>query len=206
MNKEKIDVICRLIKPNDEIAVIDKIILACDLFNGAQYLSKEELNEKVSFLKRRIEDKIAYPEAYKKQKNSAYSALVAEVDKKIVGCAIIHKLDESERLVPEASYELDGFYILPEYQGKGIGYTLWKALLNKLHKENVTSFQLAVVYEGPENSNGVRIKGNINAIHFYQRQGCIFLDKTRQWQSKTGIPKSKLCIQRYLLKRISNDT
>lgn len=206
MNKEKIDVICRLIKPNDEVAIIEKIILACELFNGAQYLSKAELNEKVSFLKKRIEDKMAHPEAYKKQKNSVYSALVAEVDKKIVGCIIIHKLDKSERLVPDASYELDGFYVLPEYQGKGIGYTLWNALLNKLRKEKVLTLQLAVVYEGPTNKKNVRSKGNINAIRFYQRQGCIFLDKTRQWQSKTGIPKSKLCIQRYLLKRISNDT
>ncbi len=206
MNKVKIDVNCRPLKPSDEITIIDKIILACELFNGSQYLGEEELNEKVSFLKKRIEDKMTHPEAYKKSTNSAYSALVAEVDKKIVGCTIIHKLDETERLVPDASYELDGFYVLPEYQGKGIGYTLWNALLNKLHKENVTSFQLAVVYEGPENTNGVRSKGNINAIHFYQRQGCIFLDETRQWKSKTGIPKSKLCIQRYLLKRISNVT
>lgn len=207
MAQKHYNIICRPFASTDDIDIIDKITLACELYNGAQYLGKEELNEKVSYLKQRIAEKQAHPEKFKaRAKNSPYSALVAEIDGKIVGYAVSHILSDDEKLVPEAKTELDGLYVLPEYQKQGVGFTLWQTLIEKLHQHGETILQLATITQGPENSQGKRGPGNVNGMQFYKRQGCVFLDNTRQWKSQTGIPKSKITIQQYILKRISNDT
>ena len=202
MPKTDLKIICRDTKPTDDLVAIDEITLACNKFNAAQYYSKEELQEKVDWLERRIADKKAHPEKYKshpKDSPSRYTALVAEVDGKIVGYTVRHTLSEDEKVVPEARTELDGFGVLPEYQKKGIGFKLWQATIEKLRQQGETVMQLAVAAQGPEDEHGKRGPGNVNAMRFYKRQGCIFLDKTSQWKSP-NIPQSKICIQQHLLK------
>ena len=192
--------IIRNLKQTDEIDTLDQITLACEKFNGAQYLSEEELQEKVDYLEQRIADKKANPEKFKSRaKNSPYTALVAEVGGKVVGYTVYHTLLKDEKVVSEAKTELDGFYVHPEYQKKGIGFKLWQATIEKLRQQGETAMQLAVVVQGPEDKNGKRGPGNVNAMQFYKRQGCLFLDKTRQWKS-SSIPQSKICIQQRLLK------
>ncbi len=197
-------IICRETKPTDDLTALEEISLACAKFNGAQYFSKEELQENVNYLEQRIADKKAHPEKYKPRKKNSpsyYTALVAEVDGKIVGYTVRHKLSETEKIVPEAKTELDAFYVHPEYQKKGVGFKLWQATIEKLQQQGETVMQLAVAAQGPEDENGKRKPGNINAIQFYKRQGCLFLDKTRQFKSDTGLPESKICVQQCLLKR-----
>ncbi|MBQ3695877.1 MAG: GNAT family N-acetyltransferase [Alphaproteobacteria bacterium] len=194
---------CRPLAPTDDIDIIEKITLACELHNGVQYLAQEELNEKISYLKQRIVEKQAHPEQFKaRTKDSSYSALVAEVDGKVVGCAVSHVLSEGEKVVPGAKTELDALYVLPEHQKQGVGFALWQTLIEKLHQQGETVLQLATVTHGPQNAQGQRGPGNVSGMQFYKRQGCMFLDKTRQWKSQTGIPKSKIAIQQYLMKRI----
>lgn len=204
MHKTDLKIICRDTKPTDDPVAMDRVSLACEKFNGAQYYSKEELQERVGWLEQQIADKKAHPAKCKaRPKNDSaprYKALVAEVDGKIVGYTVCHTLSEDEKVAPEAKTELDAIYVLPEYQSKGVGFALWQATIERLQQQGETAMQLAVVSQGPEDEHGKRGPGNVNAMKFYKRQGCIFLDKTRQWKSQS-IPPSKICTQQRLLKR-----
>ena len=206
MNKEQI--ICRKSKPTDEVAVGERIGLACVKFNDSQYMAKEVIEELSKFLENRIKQMVEHAKEPKKEQGtnkSRYSATYAEIDGKIVGWTVIHELEEHEKLVPEANFELDRIAVLPEYQSKGVGYALWQDMIEKMKQKNQSALQLWVVVAGPEDENGVRGKGNERAIKFYTRQGCVFMDKTRQWKSETGIPNSRICIDQGLVCYLNKD-
>jgi GNAT superfamily N-acetyltransferase len=207
MNKEQI--ICRKSKPTDEVAVGERIGLACAKFNDSQYMGKEELQEHITFLENRIKQMVESAKEPKTEQQgtnkSRYSATYAEIDGKVVGWTVIHELEENEKLVPEAAFELDRIAVLPEYQSKGVGYALWQDMIDKMKQNNQSALQLWVVVAGPEDENGVRGKGNEQAIKFYKRQGCVFVDKPRQYKSEKGIPDSKLCRGQGLVCYINKD-
>lgn len=208
MNKEPIKILCRSSKPTDVPVLGDRITLACLKHNDVKYTGKEELEEKIFW----CEENIKQAEKYAKNQQSKntntgksrYSATFAEVEGKVVGWTVVHELEESEKVVPNADIELDRIAVLPEYQSKGVGRALWMAMIDKMRQNNQSVLQLWVAVAGPEDENGVRGKGNENAIKFYLRQGCKFMDKTRQYKSSRGIPESKLCVDRSLVLNIND--
>lgn len=208
MNKEQLKIICRSSKPTDIPAVGERIGLACLKHNDIQYTGKEELEEQIFWREeniRQAEERAKNPQPKNTNTGkSRYSAIYAEVDGKVVGWTVTHELQETEKLVPDADIELDRIAVLPEYQSKGVGYALWTAMIDKMKQNNQSVLQLWVVVAGPEDENGVRGKGNENAINFYLRQGCKFVDKTRQYKSTRGIPESKLCVSRGLVLNINS--
>ena len=143
MNKEQI--ICRKSKPTDEVAVGERIGLACAKFNDSQYMGKEELEEHITFLENRIKqmvERAKEPKPEQSTNKSRYSATYAEIDGKIVGWTVIHELEEHEKLVPGANFELDRIAVLPEYQSKGVGYALWQYMIEKLKQKKQSALQL----------------------------------------------------------------
>lgn len=208
MNKEPIEIICRSSKLTDIPAVGERITLSCLKHNDIQYTGKEELEEHIFLCEENIkqaEERAKNPQPKNTNTGkSRYSAMYAEVDGKVVGWTVTHELQESEKLVPDADIELDRIAVLPEYQSKGVGRVLWTAMIDKMKQNNQSVLQLWVVVAGPEDENGVRGKGNENAINFYLRQGCKFVDKTRQYKSTRGIPESKLCVSRGLVLNINS--
>jgi len=81
---------------------------------------------------------------------------VAKDGSKIVGiCGIIVDTDKNQ---------LKSIYVLSEYQGRGIGYALWKNAQKYFNKKNKTIVQLAVY--------------NTQALEFYKKLGFV---KTRKF-------------------------
>ncbi len=82
---------------------------------------------------------------------------VARVDKKIVGVCLANTHDDKNQLT--------AIYVLPEFQGKGIGYKLWDEVLKFIDHTKDTTVEVVV--------------HNNNAIEFYKRLG--FEDTGRRW-------------------------
>lgn len=82
---------------------------------------------------------------------------VARVDKKIVGVCLALRHREKN--------QLKAIYVLPEFQGMGIGYKLWNEVLKFIDEAVDTTVEVVV--------------HNKNAIEFYKRLG--FEDTGRRW-------------------------
>ena len=81
--------------------------------------------------------------------------LIAKYNEKVIGvCNIIKR---------ENFNQLQSIYVLPEYQGKGIGYKLWLKAFDFIDKEKNTIVQVAIYNE--------------NAINFYKKLGFIDTEK-----------------------------
>jgi GNAT superfamily N-acetyltransferase len=78
--------------------------------------------------------------------------LVAEVEGEVVGFATLVRLKDGDG-------ELQAFYVLPEYQGQGVGSTLWERGLEVLRREGFAGMQIWVLADA-------------DAVAFYQRRGC----------------------------------
>jgi ribosomal protein S18 acetylase RimI-like enzyme len=92
--------------------------------------------------------------------------LIAKDGDKVVGTATLIKDVEKNKL--------STIYILPEYQGKGIGKKLWTGLKEKLNGSKKTIVQVAVY--------------NKNAIAFYEKLG--FKDNGKRWSDEKFRMKS----------------
>ena len=79
---------------------------------------------------------------------------LAEVAETVVGCAAIGSDDEN-------TCGIYSFYVLPSYQGHGIGQKLMKAL------------EADEDYEKP---NRILLHASHTALGFYQKMGFVFLD------------------------------
>ena len=91
---------------------------------------------------------------------------VARVDKKIIGVCLAFRNEEKN--------QLKAIYVLPEFQGMGIGYKLWNEVLNFIDHTKDTTVEV-VIY-------------NDNAIKFYKRLG--FEDTGRRWTNEKFTMKS----------------
>lgn len=66
-------------------------------------------------------------------------------------------------------YEITTLYVLPEYQGLGVGTKLMTTSLQAILESNInTSFYLWV------------LKANINAIHFYEKFGFVYTGENNE--------------------------
>ena len=196
------NVVCRKLNLQDDLNILTKIDLECVLHNDIDYMCSEVISEN----SQRLTNKIKNNTTNVKQSNIKKlldSVIVAEIKGKIVGYSITQTPDESEKIVPNADYELVRIAVLPEYQSQGVATALWNAVMAEMKKQNKSVLQLAVDIRGPEDNNGVRGKGNEKAIKFYKGKGCTFLNNTSQYKSKTGIPQSKICVQGWMIKDIN---
>lgn len=92
--------------------------------------------------------------------------LIAKDGDKVVGTATLLRDEEKNKL--------STIYVLPEYQGKGIGKMLWLGLKEKLDNTKKTIVQVAVY--------------NKNAIAFYEKLG--FKDNGKRWSDEKFRMKS----------------
>lgn len=122
-------------------------------------------NEKAGITREDIEQsyKDSYTEAYQEKQRKRLSTLsekekylVAEKDGKIVGSARMLLRDEYN--------QLQTIYVLPGYQGHGIGQALWDKAYAFANPTWKTVVQVAVY--------------NIGAISFYKKQGFVDTGKT----------------------------
>jgi len=102
---------------------------------------------------------------------------VAKDGSKIVGiCGIIVDTDKNQ---------LKSIYVLPEYQGRGIGYALWKNAQKYFNKKNKTIVQLAIY--------------NTQATEFYKKLGFVktgkhFVDEKTRMKSESIIPEIEMIL------------
>jgi ribosomal protein S18 acetylase RimI-like enzyme len=104
-----------------------------------------------------------------------HTLLIAKEDKKVIGLCRIIKSKEQNRL--------QAIYVLPEYQGKGIGKQLWNEALNFFEKKNAIVVAVASY--------------NKNAINFYKKLGFEDSGKRREdekFRMKSGalIPEMEM--------------
>lgn len=111
-----------------------------------------------------------------KTENENY--FVAKIDGKVVGFCFVTK--------NEGRNQLSAIYILPEFQGKGIGKSLWNSVSAFIYTSKDT-FVEVVTY-------------NSQAIEFYKRLG--FVDTGRRWsdeifkmKSGTLLPEMEMVIK-----------
>jgi ribosomal protein S18 acetylase RimI-like enzyme len=103
---------------------------------------------------------------------------VAKIGDKVVGlCNIIVDLKKNQ---------LKAIYVLPEYQGKGIGKMLWTKSRTYFNKNNKTIVHVA--------------EYNENAIKFYERLGFVktgkkFIDKKFKMRNGATIPEVEMVLK-----------
>lgn len=104
--------------------------------------------------------------------------VVAKNGDKVVGlCSLLKEEDRNK---------LSTIYILPEYQGKGIGKRLWESVIPFLDKTKDTTVSVATY--------------NKNAIAFYEKLGFVdtgkrFSDEKFRMKSGNLIPEMELVIK-----------
>ncbi|MDQ5962479.1 MAG: hypothetical protein QG653_286 [Patescibacteria group bacterium] len=119
---------------------------------------KEKLSEEgIEKSRKRIEDGLSL-------ENQRF--LVAKVDGKIAGVCLATVLEDKN--------QLNAIYVLPEFQGKGLGYKLWGEVLKFIDQTKDTVVQV-VIY-------------NTSAIEFYKRLG--FEDTGKRWTDEKFKMKS----------------
>lgn len=91
---------------------------------------------------------------------------VARVERKIVGVCLANTHKDKN--------QLNAIYVLPEFQGRGIGYKLWDEVLKFIDHTKDTLVEVVV--------------NNNNAIEFYKRLG--FEDTGRRWTDEKFKMKS----------------
>ncbi len=91
---------------------------------------------------------------------------VAKINEKVAGVCIARILEDKN--------QLKAIYVLPEFQGKGIGSKLWNQVLTFIDQTKDTTVEV-VTY-------------NSNAIEFYKRLG--FEDTGRRWTDEKFRMKS----------------
>lgn len=126
--------------------------------DDVQEYYKEKLSkEGIEKSRKRIEDGLTL-------QNQRF--LVAKVDGKVAGVCLA--------TIHEDKNQLNAIYVLPEFQGKGIGYKLWDEVLKFIDQTKDTIVQVVV--------------HNANAIRFYERLG--FEDTGKRWTDEKFKMKS----------------
>lgn len=91
---------------------------------------------------------------------------IARIGGKIAGVCLATSLEDKN--------QLNAIYVLPEFQGKGIGYKLWNQVLKFIDHTKDTTVEVVV--------------HNNNAIEFYKKLG--FEDTGRRWTDEKFKMKS----------------
>ena len=88
------------------------------------------------------------------RRNERISTLIAEVNSKVVGFIGMASL------LNEPAGEVTTFYVLPEYQGRGIGKRLWQAAIRRFKNDNFRGVWVWVLEKA-------------DAKKFYEARGCV---------------------------------
>ena len=96
---------------------------------------------------------VAVKKAWDDQSGEELGLLVAVVDGMVVGGADLVLLEQGDA-------ELTTFYVLPEYQGQGLGVALWEAILLFLRARGISALQVWTATEAYWSRS------------FYERRGC----------------------------------
>ena len=145
-------------------------------------------NDELGITKEDIED--SYKDSYSEEKINNYKKIIRDAPKnqkrlvakcgdKIVGVISVE--------IEEKINMLKTIYILPEFQGKGIGTTLWNKIKDFLDQDKDTVVHV-VTY-------------NENAIRFYKKIGFVDFGKRwsdDKWKMKSGatLPEMELVIKK----------
>lgn len=158
-NQEKIKVEIGIARPNDaeEIQNVFYQTWLATYPNTVPGVTVDDVHE-------HYKDKLS-AEGIEKSRNRIETELklesqrffVAWVDKKIIGVCIAFRNEDKN--------QLKAIYVLPEFQGRGIGYRLWSEALKFIDQTKDTYVDV--------------VSYNINAIEFYKRLG--FEDTGRRW-------------------------
>lgn len=138
-------------------------------------ITKEKLNQRFSNLL--TKESIDWLENFidlELPENNRY--LVAEESEKIVGIIYLEKESDHNRI--------QGLYILPKYQNKGLGKKLWNEAKRFLNLENETIIEVA--------------EYNTKAIEFYKKLG--FVDTGKRFLENT----SSEIVKRPMLEMVLN--
>ena len=95
---------------------------------------------------------------------------VAEINGQIVGetTGCLHGTNENFDCL------LNTLYVLPDYQGSGIGRALFQKFIEEMKKNNKHKLEIHTMYKGIPDKNGVAKRGP--SIEFYQKMGCILTE------------------------------
>jgi ribosomal protein S18 acetylase RimI-like enzyme len=143
----------------------------------------EELGITVEDIEDRYKDRLSEDNIAKRKEQIAtppegQTLLVARDDDRVIGiCRVVRKSDRNQ---------LQAIYVLPEYQGKGIGGELWEAAKKLFDKAKDTYVEVASY--------------NANAIGFYKKLGFVetgrrFSDEKLKLKSGSVIPEIELVIK-----------
>jgi ribosomal protein S18 acetylase RimI-like enzyme len=84
--------------------------------------------------------------------------LVGEVDGYVVGMA-------SRALLSDGDGELVGFYVLPEFQGRGVGRALWDTTLEELRGHGCARMWVWALERATQ------------SVEWYRRHGCVEMER-----------------------------
>jgi|AntRauTorckE6833_2_1112554.scaffolds.fasta_scaffold33082_2 ribosomal protein S18 acetylase RimI-like enzyme len=158
-NKEKLEVIIELAKPDDakEIENVFYETWLATYPGKVPGVTEEDVHKyyEVGLSSEKIEE---YQNRIKESLDSDNRRFfTAKVDGKVVGICIALKSEENN--------QLKAIYVLPEFQGKRIGYELWTEALGFIDQSKDTTVEV--------------VTQNDNAIEFYEKLG--FEDTGKRW-------------------------
>lgn len=124
------------------------------------------------------EDKLAKRREQIANPTEGNTLLVAKAGDRVIGLCRVVKHQEKN--------QLQAIYVLPEYQGKGIGYKLWEEA-QKLFDPSKDTYVEVATY-------------NKNAIAFYKKLGFVetgrkFTDEKMKLKSGSMIPEMEMVIK-----------
>lgn len=95
---------------------------------------------------------------------------VAEINRQIIGetTGCLHGTNENFDCL------LNTLYVLPDYQGFGIGKALFQKFIEEMKKNNKHKLEIHTLYRGIPNEKGQKKEGP--SIGFYQKMGCILTE------------------------------
>ncbi len=167
-NKEKLEIEVGIAKPNNA-EEIQRVFYRTWL---ATY-PNEEAGVSIDDVEHYYKEKLS-PEGIEKSRKRIENGLelqnqrffVAKVEEKIAGVCLV--------ILCEEKNQLKAIYVLPEYQGKGVGSKLWDEVLKFIDLTKDTTVEV--------------VTRNNNAIEFYKRLG--FEDTGRRWTDEKFKMKS----------------
>ena len=132
-----------------------------------------------AFKKRLSKKSIKELEAKIRNPKNEFKRFVAKFDNRIVGiCNIAIEKDKNR---------LASIYVLPKYQGRGIGLALWKSVSKFIRNKNKTILNVATY--------------NVNAINFYKKLGFVkigkrFTDEKFKMRNGALIPEIEMVLKK----------